>query len=300
MKNKEVEFEVLDRQSGERLDKFLAESVLDLSRSRAKQLIGSGLVRVNGEKVAPSYRLSGKENVVVEIPLVKKLEIEPESIPLSVVYEDKDVLVVDKPAGIVVHPAAGHLKGTLVNALLSYVEELKFRESLRPGIVHRLDKDTSGLMVVAKNEPAEESLRNQFKNRAVVKKYLVLVHGELKEDFGVVEAPIRRHPVSRKKFSVSLGGKEAITEFRVLKRFRDFTYLEAQPKTGRTHQIRVHFSHLKHPLVGDALYGGKKLLGRQFLHASVLGFKLPSTGQYVEFKSGLPNDLNEFLATLRN
>ncbi|MCL4387174.1 MAG: RluA family pseudouridine synthase [Patescibacteria group bacterium] len=298
MGEKIVELVVGQNQVGQRVDKFLADNISDLSRAKIKRLIKDGLVRTTGHLLEPNYRIRQGEEITVRIPPEEEFKLEQEEIPLKIKYEDQDCLVVDKQAGLVVHPAVGHLKGTLVNAVLNHVSGMVTKEAVRPGIVHRLDKDTSGLIVIAKNEKALEYLKNQFKKRKVVKKYLALVHGQIKEDFGVIRARIGRHPVKRQKFSVTPKGKESETEFKVVKRFRDFTLIEAQPKTGRTHQIRVHFSYLSHPLVGDSLYGGKQLLGRQFLHAATLGFKLPSTEKYVEFFSELPQDLKEFLSKL--
>ena len=290
-------------EGGQRLDKYVAQMVPDLSRSRAQRLIEEGLITVNGEAAKPSYRVEAGDRVVVRIPPPEPVEVRPEPIPLDIVYEDADILVVNKPAGMVVHPAHGHRAGTLVNAILAHCPELAATdEELRPGIVHRLDKDTSGLIVVAKNEAARRYLQRQFKRREVRKVYLALVEGRLEPPQGVIEAPIGRHPRHRKRMAVVEGGREARTDYRVLEYFDQHTLVAAEPKTGRTHQVRVHFASLGHPLVGDPLYGFRRQrlpLRRQFLHAQTLGFRLPASGQYVEFTAKLPEDLRKVLEALR-
>ncbi|MBI4281975.1 MAG: RluA family pseudouridine synthase [Chloroflexi bacterium] len=286
---------------GERLDKFLALKHEDLSRAYISGLVARGLVTVNGAIAKPSYRLKGGEVVEMEIVPPPPTTLSPQDIPLAVVYENDDLLVVNKPAGMVVHPAPGHPLGTLVNALLARLPGISgVGEGLRPGIVHRLDKDTSGLMVVAKNRRAHEDVSRQIKNRAVRKVYIALVTGLLEPAEGTVHAPIGRDPRNRQRMAVVAGGREAETSYRTLERLPGFTLVEASPRTGRTHQIRVHFSSLGHPLAGDSLYGGKEpRLGRHFLHAHVLGFRLPATGEYVEFTSPLPAELDTFLVQLR-
>jgi 23S rRNA pseudouridine1911/1915/1917 synthase len=226
--------------------------------------------------------------------------LSPEAIPLNIIYEDNDLLVVDKPAGLPIHPAPGHYSHTLVNAILAYLPSLpESDESLRPGIVHRLDKDASGVMVVAKNSVAQANLINQFKSRTVVKAYLVLVKGHLIPDEGVIEAPIGRDPRNRKRMAVVAEGKEARTQYSVIKYIGDHTLVEVRPETGRTHQIRVHLSAIGYPVVGDSAYGVKSpYLSRPFLHARRLGFKLPSTTEYVEFTSSLPPDLEQALESI--
>jgi len=292
--NKRLEFTVAH--AGERLDKYIAEQC-QISRSYAQKLIDDGQVAVNGRSAKPSQRLDIGDKVVTNIPPPSAISLTPEDIPLKVVYEDKDLIVVDKPAGLLVHPAAGQHTGTLVNAILARCPDLgEINGSIRPGIVHRLDKDTSGLMMVAKNEAAQRSLSRQIKQRSIRKVYLALVLGHLSPERGAIDAPIGRHPGDRKRMAVVSGGREARTEYKVLKYFADYTLVEAMPETGRTHQIRVHFAAIGHPIFGDHIYGKRSpMLGRQFLHAHRLGFKLPSSGEFVEFTSELPLELQEVL-----
>jgi 23S rRNA pseudouridine1911/1915/1917 synthase len=291
---------------GERLDKFLAMRQEDLSRAHISGLVARGLVTVNGSIAKASYRLKGGELVEIEVSPPLPTTLLPQDIPITVVYEDDDLLVVDKPAGMVVHPAPGHPVDTLVNALLARLPELsRIEEGLRPGIVHRLDKDTSGLIVVAKNRRAHDHVSRQIRERAVRKVYIALTTGHLEPPEGTIAAHVGRDPRNRKKMSVVDGGREAETTYRVKERLPGFTLpgftlVEAFPKTGRTHQIRVHFSSLGYPLAGDTLYGGKTPgLDRQFLHAHILGLRLPATEEYVEFSSPLPVELDEFLLQLR-
>jgi 23S rRNA pseudouridine1911/1915/1917 synthase len=291
---------------GERLDAFLARRwEQKLSRSYAHKLIADGLVTVNGAPSKPSHRLKHGDDVVILLPPPEVTALEAEAIPLRVVYQDEDVIVVDKPAGLTVHPAAGHPRGTLVNALLTVCPELaNIKGTLRPGIVHRLDKDTSGLLVVAKNETAQASLARQIKDREVHKLYLALVRGRVEPPQGVIDAPIGRHPRRRKRMAVVEGGREAQTRYRVRESLHDdagvsYSLVEAEPLTGRTHQIRVHFASIGHPVVGDRLYGkASTLVGRQFLHAWRLGFRLPASGRYRQFESSLPPDLAGALGAL--
>ena len=282
---------------GARLDKYVSEKCPELSRSQAQRLIADGKITVNGIPAKPSLKLRTGDRIRITIPPPPPSHLEPEAIPLNIVYEDDDLLVVDKPAGLTVHPAPGHPSHTLVNALLSHLPSLPDTgEPLRPGIVHRLDKDTSGLVIVAKNNVAHMKLASQFKSRSVVKTYVALVKGHLELGEGVIEAKIGRDPHHRKRMAVVASGREARTEYRVLRYIGNYTLLEVKPRTGRTHQIRVHLSAIGFPVVGDATYGGKSpLLSRQFLHAAKLGFRLPSTGEYVEFKSNLPPDLAKML-----
>ena len=286
---------------GERLDKFLAVKQKDLSRAHISGLVARGLVTVNGSTAKASYRLKGGELVELDVSPPLPTTLSPQDIPITVVYENDDLLVVDKPAGMVVHPAPGHPLGTLVNALLARLPEIsRIEEGLRPGIVHRLDKDTSGLMVVAKNRRAHDHVASQIKERAIRKVYIALATGHLEPAEGTIAAPIGRDRRNRKRMAVVEGGRQAETSYLVLERLPSFTLVEAFPKTGRTHQIRVHFSSLGHPLVGDALYGGRNPhLDRQFLHAHILGFRLPTSEEYVEFSSPLPVDLDAFLIQLR-
>ena len=287
---------VADR-SGTRLDKYVGEKCPQLSRTYAQRLITDGHITVNDRAAKPSLRLSIGDRLRVVIPPTPPSSLSPEAIPLNIVYEDDDFLVVDKPAGLVVHPAPGHLSHTLINAVLSHFPNLAdVSDSLRPGVVHRLDKDTSGVMLVAKNRTAQLNLSDQFKAHSVVKAYLVLVKGQLTPEQGVIEAPMGRDPRNRKRMAVVAEGREARTEYRVIRYIGDYTLLEVMPETGRTHQIRVHLAAIGYPVVGDKVYGVKSpYLSRQFMHASRLGFKHPSTGEYVEFTSELPQDLESAL-----
>jgi len=301
-----------------RLDKFLADRIPALSRSAAQRLIDEGQVTVNGEPVKASYKVKGGDLVAALVPGDEPDE-EPlaEAIPLVVVYEDSSLLVVDKPAGMVVHPAPGHPGGTLVNALLAYLPELAAsagappgEAASRPGIVHRLDRDTSGLILVAKNEKTRRALQRQFKDRQVHKAYLALLDGHLQPAWGRIEAPLGRDPHHRQRMAVLPGGREAITEYHVLEQFShpigpvagDYTLVEAEPLTGRTHQIRVHLASIGHPIAGDRVYGRRRSslpLARQFLHARRLGFKHPRTGQQMNLEAALPEDLATVLELLR-
>jgi 23S rRNA pseudouridine1911/1915/1917 synthase len=293
-----------------RLDKFLAEQVPELSRSEIQRLIASGRVTVDGEPAKPSHKVRMGEEVVVLVPAEESTELLPEAIPLEIVYEDPVLLVVDKPAGMVVHPAPGHSGGTLVNALLAHCPELAAGEDDRPGIVHRLDRDTSGLILVAKNEKARRALQRQFKERQVHKAYLALLEGHLHPAWGRIEAAVGRDPHHRQRMSVQTGGREAVTEYHVLEQFAhrvglaagEYTLIEAEPLTGRTHQIRVHLASIGHPVVGDGVYGRRKTslpVSRQFLHARRLGFKHPTTGQRLELEAPLPEELAAVLDLLR-
>jgi len=292
------------QQGGQRIDKYIAEAIADFSRSFVQKLLDEERVTVGGQVPKASYKVEAGDVIVVRVPPPQTSEIRPEAIPLTIIYEDADIIVVDKPAGMVVHPAHGHSSGTLVNALLAHCQDLAgIGGELRPGIVHRLDKDTSGLLLVAKNDAAHQHLQNQFKQRQVHKTYLALVEGTPPAARGVVEAPIGRDPKRRKRMAVlRQGGREARTEYRVLEYFDQHTLLEAEPITGRTHQIRVHLASIGHPIAGDRVYGFRKQrlpLQRQFLHAARIAFTLPSTGQPVEFTSELPDDLAAVLELLR-
>jgi len=282
---------------GIRLDKFVGERCPELSRTYAQKLITDGLITVNGRVVKASLKLDTGDKVAVSIPPETPLPLEPEPIPLNILYEDADLMVLDKPAGLTVHPAPGHPGHTLVNAVLNYLPELANDEdSLRPGIVHRLDKDTSGLILVAKNRIAQAGLSEQFSSRSVAKSYLALVKGRLTPEIGSIEAAVGRDPHHRQRMAVVTRGREARTGYRVIRYLGNYSLLEITPETGRTHQIRVHLAAIGYPVVGDATYGVKSPhLSRQFLHASRLGFRLPSTGKYVEFESSLPPDLEQAL-----
>ncbi len=284
-------------EAGVRLDKFVVDKCPGLSRTHVQKLIAGGHVTVNGLAARASLKLNVGDEVSVLIPPTPPSPLSPEAIPLNIVYEDADLLVVDKPPGLTVHPAPGHPTHTLVNAILSHFPHLAdIGDSLRPGIVHRLDKDTSGLMLVAKNAQAQNNLSEQFRSRSIAKAYLVLVKGRLTPERGIIEAGIGRDPTNRKRMAVVSGGREARTEYRVVKYLGDYTLIEVRPQTGRTHQIRVHLAAIGYPVAGDATYGVKSPhLARQFLHACRLGFKLPSSGEYVEFTSELPQDLKQAL-----
>jgi 23S rRNA pseudouridine1911/1915/1917 synthase len=288
---------------GKRIDVFLAAES-DYTRSYIKKLIVDGLVFVNGKTVKPSYKVKENDKVVVNIPEAEKIDVLPENMPLDILYEDDDIIVINKPQGMVVHPAPGNYSGTLVNALLYHCKNLSgINGILRPGIVHRLDKDTSGVMVIAKNDKAHISLSNQIKERSVFKKYVAIVEGVIKDENGKIEAPIGRHPVDRKKMAVIEDGRYALTLYKVLERFNENTLVEAVIKTGRTHQIRVHMAYIGHPVVGDPVYGFKKQkfkLEGQALHSRVLGFIHPTKGVYMEFEAPLPEYFVRLIEILRN
>jgi len=309
-----VQYRVGRDEQGLRLDVYLSRRDPALSRSQARRLIDDGDALVDGKAARASHRLRPGEKVSLRKPPPVPSEIVPEEIPLDIRYEDDAILVVDKPAGMVVHPAAGNFGGTLVNALQFHCRRLSgIGGVMRPGIVHRLDKGTSGLMVIAKSDEAHRDLSEQFKRRLVSKHYMALVHGNVRQDEGVVDAPVGRHPVERKKMSTaSRRGKAALTRWRVLERFGAFTLLEAKIETGRTHQIRVHLSALGHPVVGDSVYGGSKRivespalraalkkLSRQALHAGRLSFAHPVTGKEMTFESVPPEDMAEVIRFLR-
>ena len=306
-------FDVSAEDAGARLDAFLAARVGGVSRSTLKRAIEDGDVLVGGRAAKPSLKLKGGEHVEVELPAPPPSEVEPEDIPLDILHEDEEVVVVNKPAGLVVHPAAGVPSGTLANALAFHFKQLAGGGSLRPGIVHRLDRDTSGAIVVAKTARAHESLSDQFRERTVFKSYVALAHGVTKEERGVIALPIARDPYNRTRMSTrGRGGREALSLWRVRRRYTRFTLLDVQIKTGRTHQIRVHLAWIKHPVVADETYGGGRdktlpdpslrarvaALGRQFLHAERLGFHHPATGEWLGFTAPLPADLSAFLEAL--
>ncbi len=288
-------------EASRRLDQFLVEQGLSPSRSHIQRLVREGWITVNGQPAKTSTPLKPGDLVRAEIPPPEPAALQPEESPLHVVFQDEDVAVIDKPAGIAVHPGAGVTAGTLANVLLFYWPDMASAgNSLRPGIVHRLDKDTSGLMVVAKNEGSYLALSGQIKDRKLYKEYLALVNGELKPARGKIEAPIGRDPRDRKRMAVVDNGRPATTEYHVLEHLKGYTLVLVHTITGRTHQIRVHMAAIGHPLAGDAMYGRKPhLLGRHFLHATKLGFELPGSGEYREFESPLPPDLEAVLADLR-
>ncbi len=305
--NKRIDLKVDEKNKGKRLDVFLALQKEISSRSFAQRLIEEGLVRVNNDKVTKNHRLTEGEFVSLKIPPPRLLSLIPEEIPLDIFYEDKDVVVLSKPAGMVVYPAHGHPSGTLVNALLAQIKDLSgIGGVLRPGIVHRLDKNTSGLMMVAKNDKTHRILSNELKERKVKRFYLALVHGVVEVDSGTIDAPIGRSLQERKKMAVTeRKSREARTTFKVKQRFRQHTLLEAKLETGRTHQIRVHMRYINHPVVGDFTYGYKKReknlgLSRQFLHAYRLEFIHPTSGEKLAFKDKLPEELENVLRYLQD
>lgn len=282
--------------SGARLDKFVSQKCPEISRTRAQKLIEDGSITVNSRVAKSSLKLQVGDVVDISIPAPQPSRLTPEDIPLNILYEDQDLLVVDKPAGLTVHPAPGHYSHTLVNALLAHLPGLSSGETGRPGIVHRLDKDTSGLMIVAKNETAHMKLADQFKNRTVTKVYLALVQGHLTPEVGIIEADIGRNPRDRKRMAVVTYGRQARTEYKVLRYLENYTLLEVKPRTGRTHQIRVHLAAIGFPVVGDATYGARSaFLSRQFLHAHKLAFRLPASNEFLQFESPLPADLVQAL-----
>ena len=290
--------------ANERLDKFLSDNIDGISRSYAAKLITDGMVCINGKNAEKKYKIKGGELIEVDVPEPENIEVLPEDIPLDIVYEDKDLIVVNKPQGMVVHPAAGNYNGTLVNALMYHCgDELSaINGVIRPGIVHRIDKDTAGLLVVAKNNEAHLKLSEQLKERKAVRKYWALVNGNIKEDSGTVNKPIARSSSDRKKMAIVPGGREAVTHYNVLERFGQYTLVECILETGRTHQIRVHMASINHSLVGDKTYGIKKEkfnLTGQLLFAKTIGFVHPGTGEFMQFEADIPDYFNEVLVKLR-
>ena len=298
-------YEVDTAGAGRRLDQYLSECEPELTRSYLQKLIRDGSVLLEGRPAKAGVKLSQGMKIELTLPEAKELEILPEDLPLDILYEDRDVILVNKPKGMVVHPSAGHHTGTLVDALLFHCQgELSgINGILRPGIVHRIDRDTTGVLIACKNDRAHNALAGQLKEHTITRRYRALVCGNLKEDEGTVDAPIGRHPVERKKMAVvRSGGKQAVTHYRVLERFGAYTYIECRLETGRTHQIRVHMASIGHPLLGDEVYGRGKNpfhLEGQTLHAMVLGFVHPSTGEYMEFEAPLPEYFEELLRRLR-
>lgn len=285
-----------------RLDKYISEHIENLSRTRVKELIKEKNILVNKKQEKVSYKVQAGDEISVTVPAVKPLDLTPENIPLDIVYEDDDVIVVNKPQGMVVHPSAGHPDHTLVNALLYHTRNLAASpEGFRPGIVHRIDKDTSGLLMIAKNSQARESLEKQLANKTNERYYLAIVHGNFGEENGKIDAPIGRNPNDRKKMAVVKNGKNAVTHFKVLEQFKNYSLIKCKLETGRTHQIRVHLSYIGHPVAGDPLYGPKKTLkgSGQFLHAEVLGFKHPKTGKQLTFEVKPPKIFEDTLNELR-
>ena len=302
-------FKVEAEESGLRVDKYLSEQLPELSRSYLQKIIKDGQVLANDKPVKANYKVSMGDAIELEIPEAVEPEIEPENIPLEILYEDADVILINKPKGMVVHPSAGHYSGTLVNGLMYHCkDELSgINGVMRPGIVHRIDMDTTGVIIACKNDKSHNSIAEQLKEHSITRRYRAIVCGNIKEDEGTVDKPIGRDPSNRLRNAVTdLNSKNAVTHYKVLEIFGRFTLIEAQLETGRTHQIRVHMAYLKHPLLGDELYGpvkskeGSKLgAKRQMLHAGILGFVHPSTGEYMEFESSLPEDFESVLQKLR-
>lgn len=291
--------------AGSRIDVFIAENVEELTRSAVQRMIESGHVRLNGGQAKANYKLRAKDVIDIEIPEAKTVEIIPEDIPLDILYEDADVIVVNKPQGMVVHPAPGHTTGTLVNGLMYHCGDSLsgINGEKRPGIVHRIDKDTSGVLMVAKNDAAHQALAAQLAEHSITRRYSAIVFNGFQEDSGTVDQPIGRNPLDRKKMAVTQKhSRRAVTHYRVLERLGNFTLIEAQLETGRTHQIRVHLTYIGHPLLGDLVYGPKKQpirLEGQALHARVLGFIHPTKGEYMEFEAPLPESFEKILQRLR-
>ena len=294
--------ELIIKESGIRLDKALAD-LTELSRSQANEAIKNGNILVNGKAVKAKYSVKEGDLVTYDLPEPEVLEYEAEDIPLDIVYEDDDVAVVNKPQGMVVHPSVGHTSGTLVNALMYHIHDLSsINGVVRPGIVHRIDKDTSGLLMIAKNDRSHQALAEELKDKKSLRKYLAIVHGNISNDRGVIEAPIGRSEKDRKKQAVTAKGKPAVTHFKVLERFGNYTLVELTLETGRTHQIRVHMAYIGDPVAGDPLYGPRKTLkgNGQFLHAQTLGFTHPTTGESLRFSVEPPAIFQETLENLRH
>lgn len=299
---KKMDHTILEHEANERLDKMVSSIREEWSRSQVQQWIKDGDITVNGKKEKANYRLQTGDLVEIEVPEPELADIEPEDLHLDIYYEDADVLVVNKPKGMVVHPSNGHFTGTLVNGLMYHCKDLSgINGVLRPGIVHRIDKDTSGLLMVAKNDYAHEKLAAQLSEKTVTRKYFALVHGNIPHEAGTIDAPIGRDPADRQRMAVVDNGKDAVTHFRVLERFDRYTFIECRLETGRTHQIRVHMKYIGHPLAGDPKYGPKKTIdfGGQALHAGVLGFCHPRTGETLTFEAPLPDDFAHLLNTMR-
>ncbi len=299
-----LKIQVEENESNIRLDVYVANRVKRESRTYIQKLIKNGYIKVNGKKVKSKYLVKTGDRIIINFPGPKVIEIKPEDIPLDIIYEDRNIAIVNKPQGMVVHPANGNFSGTLVNGLLYYFEHLSDCNGLmRPGIVHRLDKDTSGLLIIAKDNYSHEILAKEFKARNIKRKYYVLVHGNVKVDRDTINTLIGRHPVDRKRMSVvKKNGKEAITHFKVLERYDDYTLLEVELETGRTHQIRVHMAYINHPVVGDMTYSNRKnkfKIKGQLLHARELGFIHPVKNVYMEFVSDVPDYFENILIALR-
>lgn len=288
-----------------RIDRYLSEQCSDMSRSYLQKLVKEGGVCVGGTAVKSNYKVSAGELVTLEVPEAVEPEIVPEEMALDIIYEDTDIILINKPKGMVVHPAAGHYSGTLVNGLMHHcrADLSGINGVMRPGIVHRIDMDTTGVLIVCKNDMAHNAIAEQLKEHSITRRYYAVVHGNIKAEEGTVNAPIGRHPVDRKKMSINeKNGREAVTHYRVLERFGQFTYVECRLETGRTHQIRVHMASIGHPLLGDVVYGPAKCpykLQGQTLHAGILGIIHPRTGEYMEFSAPLPPYFEALLTKLR-
>ncbi|WP_407371410.1 RluA family pseudouridine synthase [Carnobacterium sp.] len=293
---------IINEESG-RLDKVLTDLLPSITRSHIQQWIKEGNVSVNGEKLKANYKVQPGDEIAIIEPELVSLEVLAEDIPIEIVYQDEDVVVVNKAQGMVVHPSAGHQTGTLVNALMYHITDLSgINGTIRPGIVHRIDKDTSGLLMVAKNDAAHEKLAAQLKDKTSLREYIALVHGVIPHEKGTIDAPLGRSKQDRKKQDIIDGGRAAVTHFTVLERFKDFTLVSLKLETGRTHQIRVHMKYIGYPLAGDPIYGPRKTLeGKgQFLHATTLGFKHPTSGEFLTFEAPLPKLFEDTLNNLRN
>lgn len=298
-----IQLNVDEESKDVRLDVYLSDKLEGKSRSFVQNLIGEGCVFVNKSIKKSNYKLRQDDRIEINLPEPVLLDVKPENIPLDIVYEDSDVIVVNKPQGMVVHPAAGVHEGTLVNALMAHCKDLSSINGVtRPGIVHRIDKDTSGIIVVAKNDNAHNKLAEQLKDHSMTRRYIALVEGIIKQDEGTVDAPLARHPIERIKIAVVKDGRKAVTHYRVCERYKNSTLVECRLETGRTHQIRVHMAYIGHPLVGDPVYGYSKQrfkLNGQLLHAKVLGFIHPSSEKYMEFEAALPEYFEKVLNILR-
>ena len=300
------QFDITTDSVGTRIDKFLSDELPEVSRSYIQKLIKEEQITVNGKVIKANYKLCAGDVLVLEEPELKEPDILAEDIPLEVLYEDSDLLIVNKPKGMVVHPSAGHYSGTLVNALMHYCKDdlSGINGVMRPGIVHRIDMDTTGSLLVCKNDFTHNDVAEQLKVHSIKRIYHAIVHGVIKEDEGTVDAPIGRHPIDRKKMSINhKNGKEAVTHYKVIQRFRNYTYIQCQLETGRTHQIRVHMASLQHPLVGDEVYGPAKCpfkLQGQTLHAKTIGIIHPRTGEYIEANAPLPEYFEALLKKLES
>lgn len=300
----QLEFLALRDDENKRIDNFLNNNLEDVSRNRIQKLIEEKQVLVNNKSINKNYKIKENDKIIINIEEPKKIDILPENIPLNIVYEDEDVILVNKPQDMVVHPANGHYSHTLVNALMYHCKDnlSGINGVMRPGIVHRIDKDTSGILIVAKNDKAHQKLANQLEQHSMTRVYYAIVYNNLKNDKGVIDAPIGRHPIDRKKMAVTdKNSKRAVTHYEVLQRFNKYTFIKLKLETGRTHQIRVHMSYIGNPLLGDIVYGKEKqpfkLFG-QVLHAKVLGFVHPTTNKYMEFETELPQYFKDILKKL--